>query len=46
MLNWNVWDRTDNLEKMVTALDSLQRLICYKIRTANQPKTLLENVII
>ena len=37
MLNWIVWNRTDNLYKMDLALSNLQRLICQSIQPINQP---------
>ena len=36
MLNWIVWNRTI-LIKMDLALNNLQRLICHKTQTTNQP---------
>ena len=36
MLNWIVWNRTICI-KMHLALNNLQRLICHKNQTANQP---------
>ena len=37
MLNWIVWNRTDYLYKMDLALNNLQRLMCHKTQTTNQP---------
>ena len=37
MLNWIVWNRTDNLYKMDLALNNIQELICHKTQTTKQP---------
>ena len=36
-LNCTVWNRTDYLYEMDLALNNLQRLICHKTQTTNQP---------
>ena len=41
VLNWIVWNRTIFI-KMDLALNNLQRLICHKTQTANQPTIYLE----
>ena len=36
MLNWIVWNWTDDLYKIDLALNNLQRLICHKNQPTNQ----------
>ena len=49
MLNWIVWNRTDYQYKMDLAFNNLQKLICDKTQTTNQPtnqpKYLFESIL-